>query len=218
MGGLCTGGGTGGAGGAHCSDPNLIDDMEDNDDIICLGSGRNGMWYTQNDGTAGTQFPEMRDIFAMSAHDPLLPRDGSAYAARTYVQDFNADAFDGVGGWALMGVTILNTENGPYDASASTGIRFEVLGYTATQWIRVYIRSGTCTAGGLCGGFYKDIEVYQDLWTSAEVPFADLVQPAWAEPATFDPATIMGIEFRIEPVSGAEHSIFDVSVDDLRFY
>ena len=80
------------------------------------------------------------------------------------------------------------------------------------------VYGGTCTAGGLCGNFYADVPVFQDQWTSAEVVFADLYQPAWADPATFDPAAIMGIEFRIQPVTGADYATFDVLVDDLRFY
>ena len=63
---------------AGCSDPLMIDDLEDGNRSICESSGRHGSWSVLGDGTSTNLSP--KGDFTPT----LIPggREGSRYAAR----------------------------------------------------------------------------------------------------------------------------------------
>jgi hypothetical protein len=213
------------AGATGCTDPLMIDDMEDGDGFICPSGGRHGDWYTEDDGTSMNISP--KGDFTQT----LIPggRDGSRYAARLTGFGFTQTG-------ALMGLH-LNGEGPaaePYDASAFEGVKFWmksgtqiVTTFTMPETLPVGEPGGTCMDGpgeGNCDNHYRFLAgpTPLDEWVEYQVPFSTLRQVPLHIDADgnriygsvpWNPSHVVGIEFNVQPFQ-----TFDVWVDDIRFY
>lgn len=215
-------GGCANSGGDDGPDPtlpsDLIDDLEDGDDAIAETNGRLGGWYTFNDATAGTQIPP-ESGFTPTAGGA----DGSAYAAGTSGSGFTE--------WgAGMGFDLNNPEavggtgvRGPYDASPYRSIAFkakgnvplrlalETLGVTPTD------RGGRCTPstveGMECEDLHGSLINLTAEWKDYELEFSALRQGGWGQAVPFAAAEVTSVLFQVD-----KDLMFDVAVDDVRFY
>lgn len=132
------------AGSAPVSDPDAIDDMEDDDAQIATVPGRNGYWYVGNDGTeAGTQEPTV-GMFMMTALT-ADERPNSAYAARMKVEGFT--------GWgSVLGLNFFEQlgKVKAFDATEYCGVRYWGRAAAATT-VRFRLPDGdTHPEGGVC--------------------------------------------------------------------
>jgi len=197
--------------------PSLIDDMEDDDNFILPREGRQGVWFTVNDGTPGAiQTPGTP--FTMSA----IPagRDASLYAARSTGHSFAS--------WRpLMGFWFLQPPTGPkqiYDVSRYRGVTFfaRLAASDAAQVspsVRVVLPDRAtdpdgmvCTGAGCSDHFGANI-VLTPQWTSYTILFATMTQEGWGtQAAQFDAANAYGVEFEF-PVQAT----FDCWIDDIAF-
>jgi hypothetical protein len=212
------------SGPSGCIDPLMIDDLEDGDRFICNSSasdGRNGVWITLGDGSStGTLMPTTEDF------KPTLIDDGrpeSRFAAH-----FRGSGFTDWG--AFMGLELTNeaaTSGAPYDATRVQGITFLMKSNTAVSVSIGQPETTPPSRGGTCQdllcdpGFQFRISAPDSTgWLPYMVPFASLTQITPGRPrnpilgtATWDPKSILGVAFRVDP--GAT---FDVWVDDVAFY
>ncbi|WP_437323518.1 hypothetical protein [Sorangium sp. So ce381] len=198
----------------------MIDDMEDNDNAILAKGGRVGYWYTFNDATEGaTQTPPPdpegtgEEPFTMTALEPA--RSQSTYAARSWGEGFET--------WGAGFGFDLNSPEGvkaAYDASAYTGITFWAkLGPGSGTSVTVLISDpGTDPTGGSCSecdAWQKSLAVTEE-WQQFTIPFADLKQGGWGDPAgtdQIDATKLYAIQFQIGIAPK-----FDLYIDDLGFY
>jgi hypothetical protein len=201
--------------GGVLEDPAMIDDLEDGDGEIPQSGGRIGFWYTFNDGTmTGMQVPAESGDFTGIAGGA----GGSAYCANTSGKGFLE--------WgAGMGFDFNSTglTKAKYDASAYTGIRFEAKGNVP---MRVGVSElavipmadgGSCVPstveGMMCDDSHGKNIMLTSQWKTYDLPFAMLTQEGWGKKVDFDPATLTGVQF-----TTGKNLMFDISVDDVRFY
>jgi len=216
----------------HCFGDAIVDNLEHGSTLIPVTAGRQGAWYTYNDGSPGaTQQPS-------PIEDPFLPTNATAavgiYAART--------SGEGFGDWgAGFGFDVNNQgceadEHGdPIDPACSpSGIRrtYDVSGWTG---ISFYARSvagtdvsvdfkvptehetpiadgGTCD-GTVCSDAYFIRVTFESEWSLFEISFEDLAQAGFGESFAFDPTAVFGMQWQIP--AGAS---FDIAVDEICFY
>jgi hypothetical protein len=205
-------GGSGGSGGGDIGpDQLLIDDFEDGDSQLLPNAGRNGAWFTSNDGSSQQNPNPNGDCL------PLLlspPRPGSTRALHTTGANFTT--------WgALIGANF--SVNGAavqaYDISAHTGITFSArLGKsTAAKMMRVQISDANtmnvpgCTG---CGDHFGTTVYLGDMFQTFRVPFAMFKQQGWGKqfPA-FDATKAFTLSFLWGP-----RQTFDAWIDDVAFY
>jgi len=202
----------GGAGDAPNENPNLIDDFEDGDDLIARVGGRNGTWYTVNDGTGmQTPRPDQRCLPSLL----MTPHDGSSRALHTFGSSFQ--------NWALIGTT-LQTVGGPpqpYDLSRFTGIRFWVRGgssMASAKQVRLNLPTAATRPGGVCtmcnDHFGTDVS-FTSKWTQVDVPFDSLKQQGFGMPRPSSPD--LKQVFAIELLFSKGVS-FDLWLDDIVLY
>jgi hypothetical protein len=184
-----------------CSNPLLLDDMENGDNFICQSGGRQGQWYVFGDHKAQLEQAQIPG-----------GRGDSNYAARL--------TGAGLSGWgAGMGFGLKGPPKEPYDASAENGINFWMRG---TGLVLVQFRlpattpiadtPGTCTNEWDCDNhFHFGIDSSGDEWVEYRVPFAALRQGLDGT-ATWDPSQLLAIEFSVQAQD------FDVWVDDVSFF
>lgn len=192
---------------------NMIDDLEDGDSLILAAGGRQGAWYSYNDESeTGEQLPP--EPFEPSAGGPA----GSLFSAETSGSGFSV--------WgAGIGVD-LNNEGDPdggdgmrmtWDASAHQGIVFHARG---TVPIRVKLlvegvipteTGGTCEAD--CEDAHGKIVALSNEWQQYTVSFEEAFQEGWGTAVSFDPSTLMSVQFQV----GASTD-FDYAIDQLGFY
>ncbi|HTV21125.1 MAG TPA: hypothetical protein VMG12_20710 [Polyangiaceae bacterium] len=213
-------------------DDSLIDDFEDGDgDLVAIG-GRNGAWFTFNDGT-GVQTP--------APDTELLPEvvDASAnFVLHTTAQGFASQgslpdgAAFGVGVGAVLAVDPATAVEVPYDASGYSGIGFTftisfpsstpiqlafLLGTSATTPVE---EGGTCTEGCYDDFGFVGSVPFSPFTFSGVLPFEALTQGGFGTPATFDPATLLFVKWIVafpdagQPVSANR---FDLQLDDIAF-
>jgi hypothetical protein len=180
----------------------LVDDFEDGDGAVLRIGGRNGFWFTFNDGT-GAQVPAPGQPVA-----PELIGDGRGYVLHT----------DGAGffGWgAGVGASLKVDDGGvtrPYDASGFVGIRFK---YRSSREARFEIDttatvpppSGTCA--GSCFDSHGVPLPPSATWRTFEVVWGELGQRGFGSPVAFSPSQSQVIKWVFAPDS------FDFSVDDV---
>ena len=199
------------------TEPALIDDMEDNDSFILPREGRQGVWFTVNDGTPGAmQTPGTP--FTMSA----IPAGsgGSLYAARSSGHGFAS--------WRpLIGFWFHQPATGPkqfYDVSRYRGITFMARflasdAATVSTSVRVVMPDRdtdpdgmVCTGGGCNDHFGMNI-VLTPQWTSYTILFGTMTQEGWGtQVPQFDAVNAYGIEFEF-PIQAT----FDCWFDDIAF-
>jgi hypothetical protein len=197
-----------GPGSVSISPDNMIDDLEDNDGSILLLGSRVGAWYTYHDATAGgMQTPEMGIAF--------VPQDcgrASVKCARTTGSGF-ADYGAGFG----FDFNNTGSAKGIYDVGSFTGIAFWAKG---TPFRLKVLTSATVPAaeGGSCAttkcsdNFGTAIAANAD-YQQFVVPFSSLTQEGWGDKATFDPKTVIGVQFQVKA-----NVTFDISIDDVGLY
>ena len=188
-----------------------IDDMEDKDFRIRLLCGRNGTWYTFNDGT-GTQVP------AEGAACPATPIVGGR-SGSTYAQETTGSGFTSFG--AGLGFNFV--DGGPsYDAHVWSGVQFWARMATGSATMRVVLsdgntdsRGGVCSsAPGGCGDYFGVVISLTSTWALYKVKFTDLRQQGWGYAATaYDPSKAYGVQWNID--AGPP---FDLWVDDVSFF
>lgn len=189
----------------------LIDDLEDGDAVIYELNGRIGVWYAYNDGSGGTSNPAADGGFLPTSGGP----NGSAYAAHLVGSGFSS--------WgAGMGFDINNSGGlvkHPFDASGYTGIAFQARGNVSvffkvqTEAVVPTGEGGTCTAGDSCNDAHRMVIDLDSTWQQYVVPFAMLQQAGWGQGAAWDPSSILGLQWEVEPGSA-----FEVVVDEVGFY
>jgi hypothetical protein len=201
-------------------DPTLVDDFEDGEGAIHEILGRQGAWYSFNDGTAGgVQMPSESGAFV-----PGSPGAGeSQYAAR-----FQGEGWKTWG--AGIGVDFKNSGEsttemkGAWDASAYKGIAFEAKGNVMITVSLQQTSTVSTAQGGSCvsppapmedtcgDGFGKAITL-TDEYKTYEIPFTLLKQNGWGQPTTFDAKTLTGFMAIV-----AQNQKFDFYIDNLRYY
>jgi hypothetical protein len=207
-----------------CTDPLMIDDMEDGLGDICDTSGRHGTWFTVGDGTSTNLTPADGSAF----HPDLIPggRDASRYAAH-----LTGSGFEWWG--ALMGfnLKIEGTARRAYDAGTTSGVTFWMKSNVPVA-VELLIPG---TIAPLHGGACVDTETKTNCnnhygfyfsrpspdWTEYFLPYSALTQPdgtpavALSRPAdapVWSPSNLVAVQF----VAPAGES-FDIWVDDIRF-
>ena len=188
----------------------VIDNMEDDDDTICLDEGRIGQWYTFNDGTGAQMPPE-----AGKAAPARISggRGASHFAMHTFGH--------GCTGWGDGLGLSLNTESdasvAPYDARGYSGIKFWTRGVGFVHFVVPDVATaaakdgGTCTRG--CSDSYGTFVDLHATWKQTTIAFSDLTQLGIGAWAPFLPNALLSIQF-LMPCNGA----FDLWVDDIAFY
>jgi hypothetical protein len=190
-----------------------IDDLEDGDARILVRCGRNGYWFTYDDGTAGaTQTPAPSATCLPS----LLPigTPTNLYAMRTYGSGFTT--------WGA-GIGFNFVDGGPsYDASAWGGITFSARVETGTTTavhfsfpdVDTDARGGVCTGFTPgCGDHFGIDLVLTTTWTTYTIRFSDLRQIGWGHAASaFAPAKVYGVQGGM-PAS----TTFDLWLDEISF-
>jgi len=193
----------------------LIDDMEDNDSFILPREGRQGVWFTVNDGTPGAmQTPGTP--FTMS---PISAgRGASLYAARSSGYGFAS--------WRpLIGFWFYHPPTGPkqlYDVSRYRGITFMARfaasdAANVSTSVRVVIPDrdtdpdGMVCMGGGCNDHFGANITLTPQWTSYTILFATMTQEGWGtQVGQFDAVNAYGIEFEF-PLQAT----FDCWIDDI---
>src|SRR6266403_1441577 len=196
------------AGGAGCTDPMMIDDMEDGDRFIC--GGRSGYWYTLGDGTSKA----LRPSGDFTPTEITGGRGTSRYAA-------HMSGFGFVGWGAAMGVHLNahEAEVQPYDASTTQGVTFWMksdvpvsVSFPLPETLAPDKPGGTCVDGPMdwnCDNMFRFLvtEPKHDEWVEYDVPFTALAQiasredygkdPSVRSSATFDLARLLGVRFDV---------------------
>ncbi len=222
-------------------DDGLIDDFEDGDGFIANLAGRQGAWFTFNDGT-GIQTPAPG-----SAISPDVDPYSTNYYLHTTGSGFATSNGSGDVYGAGVGANLSSPAGGtpgPYDASGYGGITFSYRLSTApySAQLRLNVATsattpvafgGTCTQG--CSddfGYSVSSASYYcyyypgypypfpGYFCTVTVPFSQLTQVGFGTPATFDPKTIIAVKWGISwpfytypPTPNS----FDFSLDDVAF-
>jgi hypothetical protein len=199
----------GGSGGAAISDL-LIDDFEDGDAQIALVAGRNGSWFSANDGS-GQQSPAPN---AATLPTLLSPARGTS----TLALHTSGSGFTGWGALVGANFAVNGTTALAYDISAQQGLSFWAkLGKaTSVKQVRVSIRDYDTLYGcTTCGDHFGITATLTDTFQSIQVPFSSMTQLGWGRPkaAAFDPKRTYAVTFVWSP-----YQSFDVWIDDLTFY
>jgi hypothetical protein len=195
-----------------CSDPLMIDDMEDGDPYICRTDGRYGGWFGFGDGSASgnqTLAPSAIIPGGRGASRRAMHFTGSGFSTWGALAGFNFNNSDGLDPHA-------------YVASSAGGFTFWMKASVPVT-VEVSIEATTLVAdGGACDDsmspnncndhFAFQITKTDSTWKQYQVPYAALRQSATGT-ATWDPSTLFGLQFAVGP--GAD---FDVWIDDIAFY
>jgi hypothetical protein len=194
-----------------CSNPDMIDDLEDGNLDICNNGGRTGSWYVYNESTTGSQ---TLDVALESRGDSIVSMETIGTT---------------IGGWgATMGISLYGVDLAtrlPYDVSGYTGIRFWARRGSASSYpsiVTVNIvqqntantdQGGTCDELlYTCSDHYADGVSITTTWTQYELPFTGFYQSLWGTTFSRDLQNVLGFEFLIEYTS------FDLMIDDLELY
>jgi hypothetical protein len=212
-------GGSAGATALSCGPPPradgshpLIDDMESNTAIVPRWEGRNGGWYTYNDGTGGFQAPDP-SRFTMT----LVSADATngMYVANTYGKGFSS--------WGA-GMGFVFNSGCPYDASVYRGVHFFA---RADESASLYVmlptaattpieNGGTCiSTEGVCYDDYEALLPFTGAWQEFYVSFQSLTQQGFGARVSFDPKTLIAVNFQTVYLGGAA---FSYAVDQISFY
>lgn len=180
------------------SGSSFVDDLEDGDTSTLDGFG--GWYALGDDNPASTSTLSEISITPGGA-------GRSRFAARIAGSGFEE--------YALMGVSLGCSR----DAGAFEGYRFAVkAGGTrsfdtkvATAATVLEENGGTCREG--CNDhFFERVSLSDEGWHECTIRFCDLEQKGWFEPpASFDPRTVMAVEFIATDVDQP----FDITIDNV---
>ena len=227
--------GSGGAGGGSAGSTNsagappsntdLIDDFEDGDKLIRIVSNprRDGIWDTNNDGTAGGVQTPAPSMFAPT----LLDATDAPYAGDMYAAHSTGSGFTTFGAYMNVSMrAVADYASTPvYDASSYKGISFLAKASSAsTKSMRVRFvsgdtdpRLGKCMVPGTsetaCYNHYYATVTLTTTWATHSVDFSSFVQGTngMMNPS-IDLKEMFGLEFYFAPPSN-----YDLWLDDLNF-
>lgn len=214
-------------------DDSLVDDFEDGDGDIVAIAGRNGSWFTFNDGT-GIETPP--------PGSPVLPEvlDASAnYVLHATASNFSPAVPLPDGSFAFgAGVGVdLNQEPvshlaRPYDASGYGGVHFDFTAsfpegtqirlafLVATSATTPVSEGGTCTSSCSDDFAYVGTLPISPLSFSADLTWEQLTQQGFGTPVAFDPKTILTFKWLFQfpdTGRGASGNDFDFQLDNVSF-
>jgi hypothetical protein len=192
----------------------LIDDMSSDNGLILMTEGRNGAWFSYNDGT-GTVTPAASTSILPVALAP--PQTFPPWGPSQYAMRFFGSGFTRTGGG--IGMYFL-TPHGSYDASRFTGIQFwaKVGAAGDTGLLTVEFPSAkTVAAGGMCtvcNVNFKTTVALTTTWAAHTVPFAQAQQSATGVPhlSSLDSNELYGLDFEV-----GTNVTFDVYIGDVAF-
>jgi hypothetical protein len=197
--------------GTRPADDGLIDDFEDENTQMTAIAGRDGYWWTKQDGKGSTIGP-----------DPFIPSEGGADGSGLALRAIGKTAVGepSVAWGAGFGVNMLSRQDGVYDASKYVGISFKAkVGKESTRQVRFAIGDvNTHPNAGVCkvcwNHFSKDLTVTNQ-WKEYRVLFSEVQQPAgWGDPrpASLTSSKLVAIDWSI---SGGQ--AYDLWIDDIQF-
>jgi hypothetical protein len=174
----------------------LIDDFEDGNSVALPETGREGYWFTVDDGTQGTLVPAMEFV--------PVPGGANGTQLAAHVQA------SGYSEWgALFEVSLTYLSDGvhcPYNASSFAGVRFYLRG---SGVIRVALVTpptqdkeygGTCdpNAGMVCYDTHTTTLVLKSEWTLYELPWSLFKQRGFGAPVVLQPDSVMAVQFAFD--------------------
>jgi hypothetical protein len=198
--------------------PGLIDELNHAGANIPHNDGRQGYWYTWNDGT-GTQTP---------------PGALGGTCQTTTFAPTNGQACTSGSGFTVSGAGIgVGVEYGPncascnYDATAyKGGVRFTISGIV-TGNLRFIVTTAEVTPvefGGLCTDGTKCWDSYGlNLKVTTqpqvvEIPWTSLAQQGWGTPALFDLRYVQMLQWNVQNIGATPVSFDNLCIDDVSFY
>jgi hypothetical protein len=203
-------------------DDTLIDDFEDGDGRIAHIGGRNGAWFTFNDGT-GTQTPAQGTALVPEV-DPnanfILHSSGTGFALSNGTPNFGAGVQTDLFDEPTAGTPL------PYNASGYTGLTFTYTFTSSSFFFPLALRFNVPTSattppefGGTCTGVCFD-DFGFSLFPSSfpqtvTIPFSQLAQQGFGTAATFDPTTLLSLKWNINFTS--QPGDFDLTLDNVAF-
>ncbi len=186
----------------------LIDDFEDGNLALAPVGILHGAWYVNNDGT-GTQVPSPEDVAPAS----LIVTDDVG-KTRTQALHTSGAGFSRWGAFAAARLNGAGAQACSVDLSAHSRLSLRVKGAGSlranlgTQATTPIVDGGEC-ATDACSDYGASVQLTPE-WRALSLRFDELAQPAWADPADFDPSTALRLSF------WAEGADFDFWVDDIR--
>jgi hypothetical protein len=200
----------------ECPVPELIDDFEDGDLVICPSVGRAGTWVAENTA-AGEWLLETKSAGRGQSDFALF---GS------YAPDSSVDPVSGTDPFLAFPVlaVLLRAPEGngspqPFDASAGNGIRFwaratpggtlSVALGTVDTWATGAAAQAQCL-GGCTGHFTTTVQV-DSTWQNYAIDFDSFAGSVAKGDAVFDPAKLLGLKFAIASDADAELWLDDVA-------
>jgi len=183
----------------------LIDDFEDNDARIASLEHRAGFWSASNDNTA-TQRPALGGPLSIAR----IPggRGSSRFALHTSGGRFSK--------WGALLAADLSARR-CYDASAYGGLRFWARGRGTFNVVAKMTQiapeeyGGSCTHD--CYDAHRATLTLTNAWQEQRVTWGELKQKGFGQALSFDPRSLLSIEFSVTP----EQTPFDFWVDDVHF-
>ena len=196
-----------------CSDPFMIDDMEDGDEVICKSTNRDGNWFRYGYG-ASTNLEPAPGKFTQTQ----IPggRGSSHYAARLKGSGYDVAAMGFT--FDVEGLAVV-----PYNVGMTEGIKFWMRSSAAVsvnsvtpETLAADLSGGACVDTNNCGNFFASriTTPNPDAWVEYFVPFSSLAQLAGGGSATWSRSRVLGFNFIVENPSVA----FEVWVDDIAFF
>jgi hypothetical protein len=191
------------------------------DGHIAPNDGRQGVWYTFNDGL-GTQTP----LALSTSCTPPLPIGGQMCTSGSGFTSWGAG----------LGLTLDSAQNcsaGLYDASAYTGVSFTASGTVQSGYFRFAIPTAATEIpglGGTCPSTAKCSDYYGVDLTPTATPqtftyyFSNLRQEGWGSPVAWNPAQMLTLEWTVkveydvlgDPLGPANFS--NICISDLTFF
>jgi len=214
-------------------DDTAIDDFEDGDGDLIPIAGRNGSWFTFNDGTGietpAPDSPVLPEVLDASANS-VLHVTGQNFSPAVALPDGGFAFGAGVG--VLLRVDPENQRALPYDASGYDGMRFDTTtSFPATTQLRLSFLVATSATtpveeGGTCStGCSDDFGIFGVLpfspfSFSSSFSWDQLTQQGFGTPVAFDPKTILAFKWIVafpDAGQGASANDFDLQLDNMSF-
>lgn len=191
-----------------------IENFDDGDPFI-TGDGRNGMWFTFDDGSGGQQIPTSPD-WSLTRGGPS--DDGWMLHARG-------------GGFSIWGSGVgvsfawdtTADRACAYDATPWDGISFWAKGNVSGFAIGLpeldvvpVERGGRCEAG--CDGSHQALVDLAECWQQYAFTFAEFEPASWSpEVGSVNAAELTGVQFLVSPNSSPDNR-FEYWLDDIEFF
>jgi hypothetical protein len=175
----------------------LLDELEDSDALFAAGAV-SGEWFTYSDGTSPITPPDHTGIAAVAGEAHISGSGFNDWGAglSAYFRSVDLTAFDGFRLRAKGSGSIIVELATPATSPAAEG--------------------GTCVGSGCFGHFATSIELGPD-YRDYDIPFATLVQPTWAQPASLALDGVISLNL-VAKGSAANPAALDLWVDRLALH